>query len=515
MRQICLLLGILTVGTLMLAAASGPEVTVPGGRIRGVATGDGGAAFKGIPYAKPPLGELRWRQPQPVTPWTGVRETTSFSPACTQLSEGWNSRYATGSTEDCLYLNVAAPEWPPKAKLPVMVWIHGGSNTAGSGETAGFDERTMPKRGIVLVTLNYRLGVLGFLSHPELARESKHETSGNYGLMDQLAALRWVKDNIAKFGGDPRSVTVAGQSAGGFDISLLMTSPLAKGLFSRAIAQSGAVSGFKGSITRARAEEIGLKTAELLKTPGKGALQFLRTVPAEELLKAAATARGSERVGLETSIDGYVLPQPPTEVFAKGKALPLPLITGNTAVETSGPNQAARLRATIQQSYGPLAERALVLYGLAGEGAGTTDPLYGGVGTQWSTDTGFRCPSTAQATGHANAGQVVYQYEFELPQPGRQATAHASELPYLFSTWPATTKLSPVDEEVSRRMQDYWVNFAKTGNPNGGGLPDWPRFTAAAQEYLAFTSNGVAKKSGLRRAFCEVFIESLKAQQAK
>ena len=250
----------------LAAARTDPVVAVPGGQIRG-RMAEGGAAFKGIPYAQPPLADLRWREPQPVKPWAGVREADKFSLACTQLSEGWNARDAAASGEDCLYLNVAAPEWPPKTKHPVFVWIHGGSNTAGSGIAAGFDQRTLVKRGLVLVTLNYRLGALGFLVSPELTRESRRHASGNYGLMDQLAALRWVHDNIAKFGGDAGNVTVAGQSAGAFDISLLLTSPLAKGLFRRAIAESGAVSGFKGSMTQAYAADIGKKLAAALKAP--------------------------------------------------------------------------------------------------------------------------------------------------------------------------------------------------------------------------------------------------------
>src|ERR1035438_5188805 len=243
--------------TAIATAQTGPVVTVTGGQIRGRPSADGGAEFKGISYALPPLGELRWREPQPVAAWSGIRDAAAFSVACTQISEGWNLRYVQSSAEDCLYLNVAAPVWPPAVKFPVMVWIHGGSNTAGSGEAAGFDQRTLVRRGLVLVTINYRLGALGFLAHTALARESAHHTSGNYGLMDQIAALEWVRRNIATFGGDPYKVTVAGQSAGAMDVSLLMTSPLARGLFRRAIAQSGAVSVFKGSRTRGQAEELG------------------------------------------------------------------------------------------------------------------------------------------------------------------------------------------------------------------------------------------------------------------
>jgi len=493
------------------AAQTGPGATVTGGRIRGLAAPDGAAAFKGIPYAQPPLADLRWRAPQPVKPWTDVRPAEKFSLACTQLSEGWNARDAAASGEDCLYLNVAAPEWPPKAKHPVFVWIHGGSNTAGSGIAAGFDQGAIVKHGLVLVTINYRLGALGFLTHPELTRESRHRASGNYGLMDQLAALKWVRANIARFGGDPANVTVAGQSAGAYDISLLLTSPLAKGLFRRAIAESGAVSGFKGSMTQAYADDLGKKLAAQLQAPEGAVMKTLRTLPALDILKAGR-AVNADRWGLETSVDGWVLPKSPIQVFAAGASLPVPLITGSNAVETGAPMPAARLRDVIRTAYGTLAARALELYGLAGSGEGGTDPLYGPPGVQWSTDTGFRCPSTQEAIGHAAGGAVTYQYEFEQPPPGRPATAHSSELNFLFG-WAANAQLTPAVQKVSAQMQSYWANFARTGDPNGEGLPPWPKFTEPSQAYLAFTTEGAAAKTAVRKDICAVFIESLNSQR--
>ncbi|MGA2327465.1 MAG: carboxylesterase family protein [Bryobacteraceae bacterium] len=492
----------------MAAAQSGPAVGVTGGRIRGRLAPDGGAAFKGIPYARPPLGDLRWREPQPVAPWKGIREATAFSLPCTQLSEGWNKRLVEGSAEDCLYLNVAAPEWPPKSKHPVFVWIHGGSNTAGSGEAAGFDQRTLVRRGVVLVTINYRLGALGFLVHPELARESRHHVSGNYGLMDQVAALQWVRRNIRKFGGDPRNVTAAGESAGAFDISLLMTSPLAKGLFHRAIAESGAASGFNWSMTAVHAEANGRKMAAHLKAPEGGAIPYLRTVGPREILQAAKDSTNADRTGLQTSVDGYVLPEPPAVVFAEGHGAPVPMITGSNAQETGGSMPSGRLREAIQKAYGDLADRALKLYGL-------TDPLYGVPGRQWTTDIEFRCPSTAQAVAHAAAGNATYEYEFERPLPGEKATFHSSELNFVFGTWGENVKLAAEDQKLSEQVQAYWANFARTGDPNGEGLPAWPKFTVNAQDYLAFTDHGAVAKSGMRRECCEVYIEDLKARTAR
>ena len=496
------------------AAQTGPVVTVTGGQIRGIATPDGGAAYKGIPYARPPLGELRWREPQPVAAWTGVRDATAFSVACTQLSEGWNMRYVPSSAEDCLYLNVAAPAWPPTAKVPVMVWIHGGSNTAGSGEAAGFDQRTLVRRGLVLVTINYRLGALGFLAHPALARESAHHASGNYGLMDQIAALQWVRKNIATFGGDADRVTVAGQSAGAMDVSLLMTSPLARGLFRGAIAESGAVSVFQGSRTRGEAEELGRKLAAELKMPDGDAIAGLRLVPPVEILEAAKRATGGDRTGLETSVDGWVLPKRPTEIFAAGGGLAVPLTIGSTAQEIGGDEPAAKIASAIQKAYGGLADRALALYGLVGGGEGKADPLYGGPGVQWPTDEVFRCPVTAEAVAHAAAGHLTYQYGFDHgapDRPGNHGMGHSAELNYVFGTWGSDVQLAPIDRRIADQMQSYWANFVRTGDPNGEGLPRWPSFSVKEREYVAFTDDGAVVKAGLRREFCEVFMEHLAA----
>ena len=503
------LVSFLFVWAALPAAQTGPVVRVTGGQIRGRSTPDGGAAFKGIPYARPPLGELRWREPQRVAAWTGVRDAGAFSVACTQLSEGWNIRYVASSAEDCLYLNVAVPAWPPAAKLPVMVWIHGGSNTAGSGEAAGFDQRTLVRRGLVLVTINYRLGALGFLAHPALARESAHHTSGNYGLMDQIAALAWVRENIATFGGDPHKVTAAGQSAGAMDVSLLMTSPLARGLFRRAIAESGAVAIFKGSRTRGEAETLGLKMAAELKAADGDALARLRQVPAVEILEAAKRSSGGDRTGLETSVDGWVLPKPPAAVFAAGGSVAAPLMIGSTAQEIGGNESPAKVRSAIQEAYGGLAERALKLYGLSGGGEGTADPLYGGPGVQWPTDVVFRCPVIAEAVADAAAGRVVYQYGFDHAAPDRHENhgmGHSAELSFVFGTWAGDVQLAPIDKKISELMQAYWANFVRTGDPNGEGLPRWPALAVKEREYLAFTGDGAVVKAGLRREFCEVFM---------
>jgi len=510
MRLTSAVWAILLAASAIAAEPAGPVVGVTGGKIRGQSTPDGGAAFKGIPYARPPVGDLRWRDPQPVAHWKGIREAAAFSVACTQISEGWNIQYVKTSAEDCLYLNVATPEWPPKSKHPVFFWIHGGSNLSGSGEAAGFDQRTLVRRGVVLVAINYRLGALGFMAHPELAAESPHHSSGNYGLLDQIAALQWVRKNIRKFGGDPANVTVAGESAGAYDTGLLMTSPLARGLFQRAIAESCAVTAFHGSMTAAYAEANGRKLAAQLGAPEGGAISHLRRLPPDQILEAFKAATNWDRSGLGSSLDGYVLPKSPAEVFAQGQSAAIPMITGSNAQETGGPQSPDRLREAIRKTYPDLADRALALYGLADGGQGAPDPLYGVPGRQWSSDIEFRCPSAAQAMAHAAAGRPTYEYEFERPQPGQPATSHASELNFVFGTWPSDVKLAPADQKVSDQIQSYWVNFARTGDPNGPGLPVWPKFTVPSQPYMAFTSDGAVAKSGMRRPFCELFIEELK-----
>jgi para-nitrobenzyl esterase len=270
--------------------SSDPVVGVAGGRVRGrIVTPASGAAFKGIPYAAPPVGNLRWHEPVAVAPWEGIRDAGTIGPPCSQNAQGWNDAAAAASKEDCLYLNVWTPEWPARTKLPVMVWIHGGGNTGGSATNIGSDGSVLASHGIVVVTIHYRLNAFGFLAHPELTAESPQHASGNYGLLDQIAALRWVHDNIAKFGGDPDRVTIGGQSAGAQDLGLLMTSPLAKGLFQRAIAESGTVA-IDGILTASLsdAERNGEKLASALQATAKGALHYLRALPAEEILKAAA-----------------------------------------------------------------------------------------------------------------------------------------------------------------------------------------------------------------------------------
>ncbi|MFA5058432.1 MAG: carboxylesterase family protein, partial [Opitutaceae bacterium] len=300
-----------------MPAGSDPVISVTGGLIRGrLLPEDRGAVFRGIPFAAPPVGDLRWREPMPVVPWPGIREADQPGPPPAQPSFGWNEQMASDSREDCLYLDVWTPTGPSNARNPVMVWIHGGANTAlAGGYEPIYDGRAMIGHGVVLVVIDYRLGIFGFFAHPELTRESSHHAAGNYGLLDQIAALQWVHDNIAKFGGDPENVTIFGQSAGSLDIMVLMSSPPARGLFQRAIAESGVPPKALSRPLR-EAEQAGVLVADKLHAPGQGTLAFLRSVPPAELLKAGP--------GINTfTIEGWVLPSSPNEVWLEKRESPV------------------------------------------------------------------------------------------------------------------------------------------------------------------------------------------------
>ena len=522
--------------SLPASGADAPTLAVTGGRIRGLLLEKGGAAFKGIPFAQPPSGELRWREPAPVKPWSGVREAVSYGAPCAQNSGG---RRMENSQEDCLFLNVWTPVWPVEARLPVMFWIHGGGNFGGSASNAGFDGESLARQGVVLVSANYRLTIFGFFAHPELTHESAHHASGNYGLMDQIAALKWVHDNIARFGGDPARVTIFGQSAGAVDANVLMTSPLAKGWFQKVIAESGTVTrnpdaatlgmtalapsmpvkdgavSYSDAAGLAEAERRGEQIARALQAPPQGALKYLRQVSVDEILKVAAEPRMSIGPANGVAVDGWVFPKPPAEVFAAGQELKLPLLIGNNSRERTPP-QAPRedLAKAMEAMYGPLAARAFALYGVKGAEAPAPDPLYGGAGAQWVVDSMYRCPVVAQLVWHVGAGNTAYEYQFDRAAPGRQnvGATHGAEVPYVFGALNpgrGGVTYSEVDRELSSAMQQYWTNFAKSGNPNGANLPLWPKFDAAARGYMEFTDGGPAPREGLRRPFCDLYVDNV------
>ncbi|HEY6924353.1 MAG TPA: carboxylesterase family protein [Steroidobacteraceae bacterium] len=479
------------------AGATAPEVAVTGGTLRGQDMPDGTALFLGIPYAAPPVGQLRWRPAQPVVPWQGIRDATKPPAPCLQHAEGWNKKDVEISREDCLYLSIRSPQRRAHARFPVLFWIHGGSNRAGSGYGYAQDT-TLAEREVVLVAIEYRLGVFGFLGSPELTAESTQHASGNYALTDQIAALKWVQANIAKFGGDPANVTIAGQSAGSADVLLLMASPLTQGLFAKAINESG-VPG--PSRTAAENEKIGSQLLELLHLPkdSKG-LEALRAAPATEVLANSdklEPPQGTSPIWMSQIVDGWVETRPMQEIYAQHRQAHVPMIIGNNTREVNPTVGAYEGRDMVRKALGSRAGDLLELYG--GADSAPDDPILGNVGTQFMTDVVFRCPANQVAQQMLSAGVKIWRYEFGFPRTGTIGPVeHSSELNYVFHAVPAdaTFKTWPP-------VQQYWANFARTGDPNGPGLPNWPDM-GRTLNYISFLPSGPEVNKGLRTAVCSV-----------
>jgi len=453
-------------------AAANDPVRLDTGMVSGIA----GATpemriYKGIPFAAPPVGDLRWRSPQPAAKWEGVRKAEQFSPVCMQNAGGPN---AQTPSEDCLYLNVWTGAKSASEKRPVMVFVYGGGFTGGSGSLPGYDGEALAKKGAVVVTFNYRLGAFGFFAHPELTKESDRRASGNQGLMDQIAALQWVQRNIAGFGGDPKKVTVFGESAGSIAIADLMTSPQAKGLFQRAIGESGSWLGI--SIARighlADAEQAGLKFADGL---GAKSLAELRAKPADAIMKAG---RGSGVI-----VDGWLLPEEPSTVFNQGKQIEAAVLVGSNKDEGTffvQPAGAARFMEQSRRRFGDRADDFLKLYPATSDEEGNASQLRAS-----ADEVAWVMRNWAHL--QTKTGKRAYLYYFTHEPPvapggkgggrGRGAT-HTAELPYVFGV-PGNRPWTDVDHQLSDAMTSYWVNFAATGDPNGKGLPKWPAFDPA------------------------------------
>ncbi|WP_215228372.1 carboxylesterase/lipase family protein [Erythrobacter sp. 3-20A1M] len=465
-----------------------PQVAVTGGTIAGeMAEGGGALVFRGIPFAAPPIGERRWKAPQPVQPWTGVKETTEPTPACIQNDQGWNRADYLFADEDCLTLDVRTPAL--SGKRPVMVWIHGGSNKAGSAH--GMVESRITDQGVVLVAIQYRLAIFGFLAPRGAAAEAGGH-AGNYGLMDQIAALQWVHENIAKFGGDPDDVTIFGESAGSQDVSLMLAAPQARGLFGRAIMQSG-TPGF-GMPFRSQEEAFAIadQTDKLLDTGGS--IEKLRRTSVNALLDADLkledkSIQGNGLMWLKTTVDGVVLPDSPKALLAK--APKKPVIIGSNRAEFGPPAGTYPIEAMVGQIYGPNAAKALAFYDFDGA---DHDPRLGHPQLEVATDYVFRCPANNLATMLAGEGWPVWRYEFDLSQDGG-LTAHAKDVAYVMDSIAFGGGVS---------LQDYWTNFARTGDPNGKGVPQWPRWQGRQKAYVLFDDTGVTKKSDLRGDLCEL-----------
>ncbi|MBD0376868.1 MAG: carboxylesterase family protein [Flavisolibacter sp.] len=452
--------------------------------------------FKGIPFAAPPVGDLRWKAPQPVQSWSGIKKCDAFGPSPMQNTPApfsmWSAELLIPKepiSEDCLYLNVWSGAKSANEKRPVLVWIYGGGFNSGGSAVPIYDGEAMAKKGIVFVSINYRVGVFGFFAHPELTQESGHNTSGNYGLMDQIAALQWVQRNIAAFGGDPKNVTIAGQSAGSMSVNCLVASPLAKGLFQKAIAESGAsfvVSPLRGNKTLKDAEADGVKLAQSLNV---SSVSELRKIPAEELLKKAQGGRGPV-------IDGYVLPDAIAALFSSGKANNVALLTGWNEDEglLVGPiKNAADFRKQIEQQYGTGAETLLKYY------PATDDAIAAASQLNLSRDMIFGVQNYSWANVQSNQGKKVYVYRFarKVPATGeykKYGAFHTGEVPYAYDNLRFVDRpWEPVDYELAKTMSTYWANFITKGDPNGKGLPEWPAYKIADKIIMVFGEKPQAK----------------------
>jgi para-nitrobenzyl esterase len=482
-------LAVLFGASVAMAAAQQPsrlQVKTETGIVQGKMQGSS-RAFLGIPYAAPPVGELRWKAPAPPVPWNGARDATKFGAECMQARIFDDMVFRDpGPSEDCLTLNVWTPANATKKKLPVMVWIHGGGFVAGASSEPRQDGATLATEGVIVVSMNYRLGIFGFFELPELIADSGKNAAGNYGLLDQVAALEWVKKNIAAFGGDPGNVTIFGESAGSFSVSELMASPVAKRLFQRAIGESGA--DFPTRTTPKMSLEQSAKDgAEYAKKVlGTDSLKELRAIPADKLLETVSKP-GSERRGASmVVVDGYFLPKPVREIFAAGEQNDVPLLAGWNRDEGSGavlsakpPLTAASVKELGEKEFKEKAAEFFKNYP-ATDDATAVRSWEDFAGDRFIAFGTWKWLVAAVTTGKS----PVYRYQFdEAPpdDPSREqgmGAFHSGEIEYVFGTleWRIPTLWKSEDKALSEFMRKYWSNFARTGNPNGAGLPRWPLY---------------------------------------
>lgn len=493
-----------------------PVITSKGKVLGALDEAAGVYSFKGIPFAAPPVGDLRWKAPQPLPPWSGVREAVRFGPRAMQLPLFGDMNFrSNGMSEDCLYLNVWTPDPSTRARLPVLVYFYGGGFVAGDGSEPRYDGAQMARRGIVAVTVNYRLGVFGFLAHPELSAESPQHSSGNYGYLDQNAALRWVRDNIAAFGGDPDQVTIAGESAGSVSANAQMVSPLSQDLIARVIGSSGSLLGIFLPIALEEAEQAWLAFA---RKAGAQSLAELRAMPAQKLLRATKGMALWEFCGV---IDGYFFPKSPYEILAAGEQAQVPLLIGWNSEEQNYRGLLGRRKPTpenyaavVRALYGAQADEALKLY------PGTTTAQVEQSATELAGDRFVIHSAWMWADQQRRSGGPLFRYYYTHPRPpmvpemgdavaglaggvirkpqaaARAATmppakgaAHSADIEYALGNL-ATNRVyawTAEDEQVSALMQACYANFVKNGDPNGPGLPAWPRADQGAEmQYMVW-----------------------------
>jgi len=495
MKKIVAFVLLLQTTGLAVFAQTLPQVKTANGVVEGVTSAHGIHIFMGLPFAQPPVGDLRWKEPQPVKNWEGVRKADHFGPQAMQKRVFSDMVFrSAGTSEDCLYLNVWSGAKPGSQKLPVLVYFYGGGYMAGDGSEPRYDGESLARKGIVTVTVNYRLGIFGFLAHPELTKESPHNASGNYGLLDQNAALVWVQKNIAAFGGDPAKITIAGESAGSISVSLQMASPLSKNIIAGAIGESGAsINPTLAPVPLAQGEKSGLAFAE---QAGAKTLADLRAIPAEQLLDMASKPTAVRQA---PTVDGYFLPKLLPEIFAAGEQAKVPLLAGWNSAEI--PYQAfmqgtaptpEKYKEKVSAAYGDRADEVLKLY------PGTTQDEVIQSATALASDR-FIVYSTWKWLDlqTKTAGKPVYRYVFSRARPAEVnakpapagglppamvGASHASEIEYALGNLSSDSVYAwtPDDYKVSATMEEYFANFIKTGNPNGKGLPKWPANTGAA-----------------------------------
>jgi para-nitrobenzyl esterase len=462
----------LALGLSVTVHADSLTVKTEQGKVHGKTINDGKVkAFLGLPYAAPPVGDLRWKAPQPPVKWMGERDATKYGARCAQGHVHDDMSFLdSGESEDCLFLNVFAPAAATrKSKLPVMFWIHGGGYFSGANSEPRHSGEFFAAKGVVLVTINYRLGVFGFLATADLAKEA-NGAAGNYGLLDMVAALEWVKANIKKFGGDPENVTIFGESAGSFAVSTLMASPLARGLFEKAIGESGAAFSdvLPTDTLEVREKTDGAWVASL----GVNTLAEFRSWPTEKILAAAKNRKAS------AVIDGKLLNEPIEATYAAGKQAHVPLLAGWNLDEGSSEGMTAETwRAFAVEHFKECAAEFLKLY------PGDTDEQAARSAADYHGDKFISFGTWKWLEAHRKTGESpVYRYHFELAAPPSKfhpGTAyHSGEIDYVFGTLDARPGAvwRPEDRKLSEQMMGYWTNFAKTGDPNGPGLPEWPKY---------------------------------------